>query len=124
MYYKITKGDVVVDVFIDVVACKYEPRSKCILGCNIDDDPMGIVSARRDTYYHVDGWAEFPFACQTVALANISESEYMELKKQLDKEDAESEAIKKLNDKTNTHDIDIGDLTDAVLELAEIVGGD
>lgn len=122
MKWKITKSDKVVDVFDELVYCRYEPQSKSVLTCT-EAEKQGVVSKRRDTYYHVTGWPEFGIDVQDVALSEISDSEYEELKAQLDKEDAESEAITQLREKLNGHDISIDDLEDAVLELAEIIGG-
>ena len=122
MFYKIEKSESVSDVFTDLVYVRYEPRSKAVLGCS-ESEKQGLWSARRGTYYHVIGWPSFGIEAQDVTLSEISESEYRELKKQLDREDAVGEAITEIREKLGDHDADIGDLTDAVLELAEIIGG-
>ena len=122
MFYKIAKSGKDIDALNGLAYCKYEPKSKMVVACS-ESEKQGILSVRRDTYYHVDGWTEFGIPCQTVVLSEITESEYLELVKQLEQEDEVRKAISEISTEIQNQGNDISDLEDAVIELAEIIGG-
>lgn len=76
-YYKVTLEDTPVDAVAVLDYCKYVERSRMVLRCSAKESPQGIISARQGTYYHVEGWPEFPAAVTgsggTVQLTEIEQ---------------------------------------------------
>lgn len=123
MYYKVKSGNSIVDTAKSPLnCCKYVSRSKCVMTCSEEDEPSGIVSERLGKFYQVDGWALFPASVHagTVELIEATEAEYDTETQRLDEGKAE---IAELAEKTNLNAQSISGLEDAVLELAEIIGG-
>lgn len=123
MYYKISKSETLVDVFDKLEYVRYSEKSNAVLLCNEDENPFGVLSNRRDSYYQVEGWTECPIPCQEVALETISESEYLELKKKLDDEDKESEVVTELRNKITSLEYENEVLEGAIRDIGEIIGG-
>lgn len=90
MYYKITLGENIIDVFTEPEYVKYSSRAKTVLRQPKAQDAEGIISQRTGRYYHVEGWPEFPEAVTnsggTVILEEIDETSYRALVQMLDSE--------------------------------------
>lgn len=123
MFYKVKSGNSIVDTAKSPLnCCKYVSRSKCVMTCNEEDEPSGIISERFGKFYQVNGWTLFPASVHAAAveLIEVTEAEYDAETQRLDEGRTE---IAELAEKTNLNSQSISGLEDAVLELAEIIGG-
>lgn len=89
-YYKIIYNQKVIDVNTDFLLnfINYKPRSKSLMLCKQNENPIGIVASDNSEIYHVEGWNEIPVNVigdfKTVTLIEIDEEEYIALKTALD----------------------------------------
>ena len=90
MFYKLTQNGKVIDVTDCVEYCKYQEKNNLIIRCNADDpDIRGVISQRLGRVFHLADKPDFPQKAGiflTVFLTEISESEYVYLLDQLNRE--------------------------------------
>lgn len=80
MYYKVIKGDKVVDVLNRLVYLKYQERYNRMILCD-EDEAQAILSSDEKYIWHEETLYNIPVSgYDTVRLEEISEYEYNQLK--------------------------------------------
>jgi Ca2+-dependent lipid-binding protein len=86
MFYKVKKGNEVIDVLEILSYVRYVSEINKILRCSIKENPNGIISSDCSTIWHVEGWKDFPESqnIETVTLTRISKEEFDTLQEKIE----------------------------------------
>lgn len=80
MYYKVLKDSKVIDVLDHLVYVKYQKKNDIMIAC-VEQEAQAIISSDGEYIWHVVGLYSIPKdGYDTVALIEIDEYEYKQLK--------------------------------------------